>query len=205
LSEVHGSSNLRKYQSKNKFKQLALNLFFKAILGLEFEVQSVLDAGCGEGFVALNLISKHPQIDIFGVDLSGEAVKTAGEIAPFMPTAVADVTRLPFPEKQFDMVASMEVLEHLPEPELAVALYKRLSRRYLLLSVPNEPVFRTLRMLEGSDLLRWGDHPEHINHWNFFSFSRFLQRQGLRVVARRVPFPFTWVIILAEIEPSPEI
>jgi SAM-dependent methyltransferase len=200
LSEAPVSSNLRKYQSKNKFKQIALDLFFKALLGLEIDIETALDAGCGEGFAAMNLLTKHPQASLFGVDLSPEAVEQAKQIAPQMPTAVADVTKLPFPDKHFDMVVSLEVLEHLPQPEQAVAMYKRLSKRYLLLSVPNEPVFRTLRMLEGSDLLRWGDHPEHINHWNFFSFARFLERQGLKVVGRRVPFPFTWVIILAELQ-----
>jgi SAM-dependent methyltransferase len=199
LTEIPESSNLRKYQSKNKFKQIALSLFFKALLGLEFDAETTLDAGCGEGFAALNLLNKYPQAKFFGVDLSVEAIKQAKNVVPQMPTSVADVTKLPFPDKQFDMVVSLEVLEHLPQPELAVEMYKRLSRRYVLLSVPNEPVFRTLRMLEGSDLLRWGDHPEHINHWNFNSFARFLERQGLKVLERRVPFPFTWVIVLAEL------
>jgi 2-polyprenyl-3-methyl-5-hydroxy-6-metoxy-1,4-benzoquinol methylase len=195
----HDSSNLRKYQSKNVFKRTALNLFFKSLLEMEFEGDAILDAGCGEGFGALNILSKYPDGKVFGVDLSADAVAAAKSIVPQMPSAVADVTRLPFPDKQFDVVVSLEVLEHLPQPELAVEMYKKLSRRYILLSVPNEPVFRTLRMLEGSDLLRWGDHPKHINHWNFISFARFLQRQGLRVIARRVPFPFTWVIVLCEV------
>lgn len=195
----HDSSNLRKYQSKNIFKRTALNLFFNSLLDLEFEGDVILDAGCGEGFGALNILSKYPDAKVFGVDLSGEAVAASRAIVPQMPTAVGDVTRLPFADKQFDVVVSLEVLEHLPQPELAVEMYKRLSRRYIFLSVPNEPIFRTLRMLEGSDLLRWGDHPEHINHWNFISFPRFLQRQGLKVIARRVPFPFTWVIVLCEV------
>jgi 2-polyprenyl-3-methyl-5-hydroxy-6-metoxy-1,4-benzoquinol methylase len=200
LGETPVSSNLQKYQSKNKFKQIALNLFFKALLGVMVDAERILDAGCGEGFGALNILSEHPQANIYGADLSAQAVKQAKQIVPQMPTAVADVTKLPFPENQFDMVVSLEVLEHLPQPELAVEMYKRLTRRYLLLSVPNEPVFRTLRMLEGSDILRWGDHPEHIMHWNFISFANFLKRQGLKVLERRVPFPFSWVIILAELD-----
>jgi SAM-dependent methyltransferase len=195
----HDSSNLRKYQSKNIFKRFALDRFFNALLGMEIEGEVVLDAGCGEGFGAFNFLSKYPDARFFGVDLSADAVVAAKTIVPQMPTAVGDVTRLPFPDKQFDIIISLEVLEHLPRPELAVEMYKRLSRRFILLSVPNEPVFRTLRMLEGSDLLRWGDHPEHINHWNFISFARFLQRQGLKVVTRRVPFPYTWVIALCEV------
>lgn len=199
MGEAQDSSNLRKYQTKNKFKKFAIDRFFDAILDLGVEFGETLDAGCGEGYAALKFLSQYPEARFFGVDLSVGAVKLAKNTIPQMPTAVADVTRLPFSEKQFDMVVSLEVLEHLPRPELAIAMYRRLARKYLLLSVPNEPVFRTLRMLEGSDLLRWGDHPEHINHWNFFSFTRFLERQGLNVVARRVPFPFAWAIALCEL------
>jgi SAM-dependent methyltransferase len=199
MNNNHDSSNLRKYQSKNAFKRIAMDFFFKTLLGLEIEAEEILDAGCGEGFAALNFLSKHPEVSYFGVDLSAEAVSAAKTIVPQMPAIVGDVTRLPFPDKQFDLVVSLEVLEHLPQPELAVEMYKRLSRRYILLSVPNEPVFRTLRMLEGSDILQWGDHPEHINHWNFISFGRFLKRQGLKVSVVRVPFPFTWVIVLCEL------
>lgn len=201
MSEVPASSNQRKYESKSGMKQLALRLFFDALLDFELEIEigSILDAGCGEGYAAKRFLSKHPEATAFGVDLSQEAVKQARVFAPQMPAAVADVTHLPFPDKQFDLVVSLEVLEHLPKPELAVEMYKRLSRRYVLLSVPNEPVFRTLRMLEGSDLMRWGDHPEHINHWNFYTFTRFIRRQGLRVLGWKVPFPFSWTIVLSEL------
>ena len=199
MSESHDSSNVRKYQSKNKLKQLALDLFFKALLDLEIKFDRALDAGCGEGFAARNLYVKYPKSKLFGVDISAQAAANAKTAVPEMPVLVGDVTRLPFEDNEFDLVLSLEVLEHLPQPELAVKMYRQLTRRYVLLSVPNEPIFRTLRMLEGSDLLRWGDHPEHINHWNYFSFARFLERNGLQVIARRVPFPFTWVIALCEL------
>lgn len=193
------STNLRKYESKNPFKRMALEQFYQALLSMPFEAGDVLDAGCGEGFGASRLVEAFPEIQITGVDFSESALHYSQKQLPQMPVSVSDVTRLPFSAKQFDMVVSLEVLEHLPRPGKAVQMYKQLAKRYLLLSVPNEPIFRTLRMLEGNDLLKWGDHPEHINHWNLFSFSRFLEKQGLRVVERKVPFPFTWVICLCEI------
>lgn len=193
------STNLRKYESKNPFKRMALEQFYQALLSMPFEAGDVLDAGCGEGFGASRLVEAFPEIQIMGVDFSESALHYSQKQLPQMPVSVSDVTRLPFSAKQFDMVVSLEVLEHLPRPGKAVQMYKQLAKRYLLLSVPNEPIFRTLRMLEGNDLLKWGDHPEHINHWNLFSFPRFLEKQGLRVVERKVPFPFTWVMCLCEI------
>jgi 2-polyprenyl-3-methyl-5-hydroxy-6-metoxy-1,4-benzoquinol methylase len=196
------SFNQSKYESKNPFKRMALDFFYQAIVEMPFEAETVLDAGCGEGFGANRLLEKFPGLDILGTDLSWPALVNAKQISSDLETLQADVTRLPFSEKQFDMIVSLEVLEHLPEPAQAVQAYKRTAARYLLLSVPNEPVFRTLRMLEGNDILQWGDHPEHINHWNFISFPRFLKKQGLRVIARKVPFPYTWVIVLCELLPD---
>ena len=194
------STNLRKYESKNPFKQLALDKFYQALAEMPFVAEAILDAGCGEGFGASRLQETFPDASITGIDFSFPALVHSAQIAPQREVGQADVTRLPFPEKQFDAVVSLDVLEHLPRPELAVAAYKLATRRYLLLSVPNEPIFRTVRMLEGNDILKWGDHPEHINHWNIFSFSAFLKKQGLRVIARQVPFPFVWSLVLCELD-----
>jgi 2-polyprenyl-3-methyl-5-hydroxy-6-metoxy-1,4-benzoquinol methylase len=201
---VETSSNQRKYESGNPFKRMALDRFYHALLSMPFQPEKALDAGCGEGFGANRLLEKYPSLNISGVDISRQALLTAREIAGLIETAQTDVTRLPFTRNQFDIVLSLEVLEHLPDPAEAVRDYQRVSKRYLLLSVPNEPVFRTLRMLEGNDLLKWGDHPEHIQHWNFITFTRFLKKQGLRVISRKVPFPYTWVIVLCEVVPQDE-
>lgn len=192
------STNYKKYTSKNPFKRLALKNFYQAVMSMPIEAEMALDAGCGEGFSARRLHQAIPDIRIAGVDISFAALKYSQKHMPQMAVAQADITRLPFSIEQFDLVMSLEVLEHIPQPERAVQMYKQLSRRYLLLSVPNEPIFRILRMIEGNDLLRGGDHPEHVNHWNLVSFPRFLEEQGLKIVERKVPFPFTWVICLCE-------
>lgn len=196
------SFNQKKYESKNPFKHLALDLFYAALLSMSFQADTVLDAGCGEGFAANRLLEHNPNLTISGMDLSFQALKNAKEVSRQLDTVQADVTKLPFPNGKFDLVLSLEVLEHLPDPAEAVQAYKRVTKRYLLLSVPNEPVFRTLRMLEGNDIFKWGDHPEYFQHWNLFSFTRFLKKQELRVVARKVPFPFSWVIVLCELPPE---
>lgn len=196
------STNQSKYESKNPFKRMALDFFYRALLEMPFKANVILDAGCGEGFGANRLLEKYPDAEITGVDLSFNALVAARQISPQMDTTQTSVTSLPFAAGRFDLVLSLEVLEHLPDPAAAIREYKQVANRYLLLSVPNEPVFRTLRMLEGNDILKWGDHPEHIQHWNFITFTRFLKKQGLRVLSWKVPFPFTWVIVLCEVGPD---
>lgn len=54
--------------------------------------------------------------------------------------AFANIRALPFPDRQFDLVVCTEVLEHLPDDVLrqGVTELARVSRRYLLVSVPFE-------------------------------------------------------------------
>lgn len=67
----------------------------------------VLDLGCGGGreFFANNY-------QMTGVDISEHAIKNAKRI--YQNAIVADVRAIPFPDKTFDYVISMDVLGHIP-------------------------------------------------------------------------------------------
>jgi 2-polyprenyl-3-methyl-5-hydroxy-6-metoxy-1,4-benzoquinol methylase len=95
-----------------------------------------------------------------------------------------------------DAVFSLEVLEHIPQPERALQEMMRVTRKYVLISVPNEPVFRIQRLLSGKGLRMWGDHPEHVNHWSFWGIQRFLAANGLHIITARTPPPFAWSVVL---------
>ena len=163
------------------------------------DVTSVLEAGCGEGFSAEAVLGDR-SIPSFGGDLSFDATREARIRFESMRYSVLDVTRLPFTSGGVDAVFSLEVLEHLPKPELALQEYARVARKYVLLSVPNEPFFRSLRFLSGKNLAQWGDHPEHIQHWFLTGFRRFVESSAnLHVIKSASPFPFAWSILLCQV------
>jgi hypothetical protein len=66
------------------------------------------------------------------------------------------------------------VLEHLADPAQALRELVRVSRRHLVVSVPDEPLFRLTNLARGKYVRRWGDHPEHCQHWNRASLTAFL-------------------------------
>jgi hypothetical protein len=64
-----------------------------------------------------------------------------------------------------------------------------------MISVPHEPWFQLMNLLRGRDIRRFGIHPEHINHWNGRTLTKFLS-PFVDVLETR--FPFLFLISLCE-------
>lgn len=186
------TTNYAKFQTSNPVVRRLFDNFFQSVAGIleTIEPRRVLDAGCGEGETIERLggLLPHP---VTGVDLNAESVEFAVQRLPDDQFSVGDVTDLEFPDNSFDLVLCLEVLEHLPNPEVAVAELARVCSSDLILSVPHEPWFRLGSLARGKYLKNFGNHPEHINHWNPASFRDFLSAH-LDVVEVRRSTP--WVI-----------
>jgi ubiquinone/menaquinone biosynthesis C-methylase UbiE len=101
---------------------------------------------------------------------------------------------LPFADNQFDLVAAIEALEHIPDPERTIAEMARVANGYLLVSVPREPLWRVLNVARGAYLRQLGNTPGHVNHFSKGSFLRLLERYG-EVMQARSPFPWTMLLV----------
>jgi ubiquinone/menaquinone biosynthesis C-methylase UbiE len=90
---------------------------------------SLLDVGCAKGFMLHDLAEAIPGITIGGVDVSQYAIDHSLEdVRPHL--RVADVRALPFPDKSFDVVISINTVHNLEGEGLATALreIERVSR-----------------------------------------------------------------------------
>ncbi len=95
------------------------------------DVTSIVDVGCGNGVIT-NILSEH--FDVTAVDRSKNAltyVKTK--------KVEASADDIPLKENSFDLVFSSEMLEHLEDQTLegTIREFKRLSRKYIFITVPN--------------------------------------------------------------------
>src|SRR5690606_17622079 len=94
----------------------------------------VLEVGCGVGAQTVHLAARSPGAHLTAVDVSGESLAQArARVAAACPGARvdwvrADVFDLPFGEGVFDHVFVCFVLEHLRDPEGALAAVRRVLR-----------------------------------------------------------------------------
>ncbi len=73
---------------------------------------SILDVGCGKGFLLYEFTQVVPGIKVAGIDISKYAIEHAKEeVKPFLK--VGSAAKLPFPDKSFDFVISINTLHNL--------------------------------------------------------------------------------------------
>ena len=159
--------------------------------------QSLLDVGCGEGVLTHQWAQRlGDQRRVVGIDLDDPALHAewAKRTAPNLEYRVMKAENLPFADGEFDAATAIEVLEHVPDAEHTVAEMARVAKRWLLVSVPREPLWRGLNMARGAYWKDLGNTPGHVNHWSKRSFVALLSRHG-EVVQARSPFPWTMLLV----------
>jgi len=77
----------------------------------------ILDVGCGAGWSTLLLREKGHTAE--GLDLHGDRLEAASAL-PDLRYTQGDAQAMPFPDGSFDVVSMYQVLEHVPDPKLAL-------------------------------------------------------------------------------------
>lgn len=126
---------------------------------------AVLDVGCGRGELLADLVSTGAKAQ--GVDLQEECVALSRQYAD---ACLGNIYELPtlFGTSSFDVVIASHVLEHLESPRQGVEMLKQVTRKWLILAVPNLAEFRNLRWRQNQPGFVNRDHqvgwdPAHFN------------------------------------------
>ena len=197
--EVETGNTYDKYASKNPIEQKLMDGFFDA-LSRSLPATSpgrILEVGVGEGEVTERLATRWPDATFVGLDLPDPELAAQWDGRGFSPL-FGDIGRLPVPDDTFDLCLAIEVLEHVPFPELALAELSRVCRRDLVVSVPREPIWCAANLARGKYLKDLGNTPGHINHWGKRAFAELV---GRRFDVRAVHSPFPWTMVAATVRP----
>lgn len=132
----------------------------------------VLDVGCGKGFQMYELSRALPGLDVHGLDISDYAIENAHPAIRHL-IRKGCASSLPFGDKEFDLVISINTLHNLHNKKLDCAL-RELSRvgnsQYLCVESYRDEV-------EKANLLYWQVTCEQFNspedwHW-WFAHTRY--------------------------------
>ena len=189
------TTNYQKNLTKNPLSKFFIDNFYTVLMNelKELKPTSILDAGCGEGFTLARLKQAKIGTKHEGIEYIDDAIELGKKLHPQILIKKATIYKLPYKANSFDVVVCTEVLEHLEDPERALLELKRVTKKYLVLSVPDEPLFTIQRILRGKNILRLGAHPEHIQHWSSGAFKKFVQKY-VKIISDKTPLPWTLVV-----------
>ena len=190
----------RKYRNENPVQRALIRRFIASLHDLFIEagpVSSVLEVGVGEGFISGYLSEQFPGIRFSGVELAEADVLRARRHFPRLEVhqgSAYALGALPGGPGAYDLVICAEVLEHLETPSRALDEMRSLKPKRLLLSVPHEPFFMLSNLARLKNVSRFGNDPEHVNHYSPRSFRRLLEGH-LEVL--RVTTSYPWILALS--------
>lgn len=145
----------------NDFRVNVIMDFFGNIRG-----KKVLDVGCGKGRFSKIMIEKGA--DVTGVDISEELIRETKKILGgkfFMGSAMD----LQFPDECFDLVYSVEVIEHVPDVEKAISEMVRVLKKEGKIVLIDKNKYSLLRTI-------WKCYRERRNKWMYPKDFQFRER-----------------------------
>jgi SAM-dependent methyltransferase len=138
----------------------------------------LLDVGCGSG-----LFLKHMQAlgwEVSGVEPDRNAAQIAREALVHGDVVAGELHQAEFAPESFDAVTLSHVIEHVPDPDDALAICHRLLRPggRLVLSTPNSESLGVRRF--GRSWLHW-DPPRHLQLFNPRTLPQLVSSAGLEI------------------------
>lgn len=198
---MNKTDNFKKHTHKNPIQRMLLDNFFRNLVELikTKKVDSILDVGCGEGFTLNRLREQKIGNKLEGIEYLKTAIELGKKMYPDIKIKQGNIYNLPYADNSFDLVLCTEVLEHLEDPEKGLKELVRVAKKYLIISVPNEPFFMMAQLLRGKNWSRFGNDIEHINHWTMFGFPQFVgKNSGTKVKILVQRHPFAWTMLLLD-------
>lgn len=139
--------------------------------------KSILDIGCGYGVYGKALLKKG--YEYTGIEVNEEY---AAEAHKFVNVLHMRAEKLDFPDKSFDTVIMLEVLEHLEDPYTALSEIKRVTRKNLVVSVPN--INPMVNCVEYNLVMHHFMDGTHVNFFTRGMLERFLKNYFPHVKVR---------------------
>jgi SAM-dependent methyltransferase len=193
-----------KYEHPGTIGRRLVQGYFDAVHALigraidERSVRRAVEIGCGPGFSTQRISAMlPPEVELEASEYVPTLVQAARVNNPGLRVEQEDIYGLNRETASYDLVFLLEVLEHLDDPDLALAEVRRIlmPRGLLIVGVPREPIWRILNLARGAYWRRLGNTPGHLNHWSAAGFARYLGACVGEVLEVRNPLPWTLLLV----------
>lgn len=105
------------FRARNAIVLWALRKYFP-------DFQSLLEVGCGTGFVLSGIAQEFPHARMVGSEIYTAGLAFAAKRLPGTELLQMDARKLPY-EAEFDVVAAFDVIEHILEDDLVLQNFRR--------------------------------------------------------------------------------
>lgn len=185
------------FRSRNRFLAWALERTVP-------EARSLLEIGCGTGFVLSAFARSFPKLDLSGSEVVAAGLDFAARRVPQARLFQMDARRIPF-DRELDVIGAFDVLEHVVEDERVLGELFRALRPGggVLLTVPQHPFLWSRR----------DEVAHHVRRYRVGELEAKVRRAGFDVVIRTsfvaLPLPLLALARLrvrkGEIDPMEEL
>lgn len=194
--EIIAGNLYDKYNTVNPLARFFMNKFLDdldALLRTCSQVKNILEVGCGEGHLTNHIRTEVGIDNIEALDRSNNILHIAHLSYPSISFVTGSIYHLPYPNHSKDLVIACELLEHLKEPNKALSEICRVAKKYIILSVPREPLWSLCNICRGHYLNRLGNTPPHLQKWTKRQFKTFVTHY-FNIIRIRNPFPWTMIM-----------
>ncbi len=93
------------------------------------KTKKIVDLGCGDGAIVSSLISSFKEKEIIGVDISPRRINGLKEKFPKRSFLCEDICKTSLKNKQFDLVISTQVIEHVKNDKKLIEEIDRITKK----------------------------------------------------------------------------
>jgi methionine biosynthesis protein MetW len=152
---------------------------------------NVLDIGCGDGALCQSIVDRFD--NVYGIDNSKVALRSARDSRISTTQVDLDKGSLPFLSQSFDMVTCLDVIEHLFDPVVLVKEIHRVLKPdgFFVLTTPNIRFIDFVKrlLIDGrfpkTSLDKGVYHGGHLNYFTFKDLRLLLSQNGFIIIVDR--------------------
>ncbi|MGC1204102.1 MAG: class I SAM-dependent methyltransferase [Flavobacteriaceae bacterium] len=175
-------------------RSISLKKKLKLINSFQLEATNLLDVGCGTGDFLQT--ARQNNWTVSGIEPNEQARQIANKKTDNLVFEIDQL--LKFKSSSFDVISLWHVLEHLPNLENQIAIFKKLLKPNgrLIIAVPN---YKSYDAEYYKQFWAAYDVPRHLWHFNKASISNLVSKQNMEVIkVKPMWFDAFYVSMLSE-------